>query len=130
MGFWEDYKIIEKAALIDEETFSTSPLVITDTVNATKRLLNEVLMKIKSYYGISTDDMHGMIFFLMKNKMINPELIGQLIDVIEFVNNIEGEKPEIIHSWLIRVMEILEEVYFSLSENKENTINKSTIGNI
>ncbi|AAY79452.1 hypothetical protein [Sulfolobus acidocaldarius] len=115
--FWEYYKVIEKGTLISFEEFKNNReinLSIREAIKFLYKLIESSASKITSSKG------ENLIWDLARKKVIRPSNIEEFIDVVNIATRIEEVDDSIIYPMLVRIMEDLEDLYFSIINFKNS----------
>ena len=115
-AFWEYYRGIEKGTKVTYEEFSLDERLKLEVKNSIKSLFKLILDEVKNRLGeINSKD---LVWELAKKGVIKPELIQEYLDVIDLVTDIDYVDDLTLYTMLVRIMEDLEELYFSIIKFK------------
>ena len=109
--FWKYYRIIERGTTISLEEFEKDEDLKKDIREAITSLYKLILSLSRK---VSANEGEDLIWDLAKKNVINPSLIQEYLDVIRIVKNVDKVSDEILYSMLVRIMEDLEQLYFSI----------------
>lgn len=112
--FWEIYRRIERGTKISPEEFKNNEELKKDVRRAIVELYSFVLSTCRKV--ISVEDDEKLFYELFRNKIIDSSLLQELIDIKQIVSNINEIDDEILHGLLVRIMEDLEELFYSIKK--------------
>ncbi|ARM75035.1 hypothetical protein [Acidianus manzaensis] len=112
--FWELYHRVEKGTKVSFDEFKKDDKLKNDVKDASVKLYSYVISMARKIYNI--DDDEKLFFELFKNKIIDSLLLQELIDIRSFIMNINEIDDEILYSLLVRIMEDLEELFYSIKK--------------
>lgn len=110
--FWENYKLIELGTKVSLDEFLQNKEIKENVRKGIKGLYEEVMAQVEKITGKKDED---AIWDLAKAKVISPNIIQELLDVISLVKNLDKIDDVILYTMLVRIMEDLEQLYFSVN---------------
>ncbi|BFH72541.1 hypothetical protein SJAV_04850 [Sulfurisphaera javensis] len=110
--FWDHYRLIEQGTKVNLDEFLSNEELKKKVKKGIKGLYTDVMALVERCVNKKGEE---AIWELAKLKIISPNIVQELIDVIELVNKIDEIDDSIIYSMLVRIMEDLEELYISIS---------------
>ncbi|MFP3226615.1 MAG: hypothetical protein RXQ80_06830 [Sulfolobaceae archaeon] len=109
--FWRYYRTIERGTVVSLEEFEKDDILKRDIREAIASLYKLILNLSRK---VSNNEGEDLIWDLAKKNIINPSLIQEYLDVIRIVKNVNKVSDDILYSMLVRIMEDLEQLYFSI----------------
>jgi len=116
--FWTNYARVEKGTLVSLDEFTASAELKEEVKNGIRGMALLILEIGREKLG-KYEDWEGLIWELGRAGILSPSLLGEVIDVIRIALDPWKVDDGLLHSMLVRIMEILEEVYFSLGGEKQ-----------
>ncbi|QGR20150.1 hypothetical protein [Stygiolobus azoricus] len=117
-NFWMYYRGIEKGTKVTYDEFISDHSLKSEVLNSIKNMYNLIRQEVKKRFGIGEIRLSDAIWELAKRKIIKSELIQEYLDVLEAVEKIDMIDDFTIYTMLVRIMEDLEELYFSVIKFK------------
>lgn len=116
--FWEYYTLAEKATFASLEEFVSS-IELKENARRGVRGMAESVLQLASRLIGARDDWQDTILSLVKEEILPPPLIGELMDVMRISVDPWRIDDIIFYSMLVRTMETLEQVYLLLTGKSE-----------
>ncbi|BCU69265.1 hypothetical protein [Stygiolobus caldivivus] len=116
--FWEYYRGIEKGTKVTFEEFSSNKQLKKEVTDAIKGLYTLILQEVQKKLNLAKIESSDFIWDLARLKAIKPELIQEYLDIIDVVSKIDKVDDLTLYTMLVRIMEDLEELYFSIIKFK------------
>ncbi len=116
--FWSLYKNIEKGTKVSLDEFSENKELNYEVRSSSLSLYNDVIAEASKIVNEKADS--KIIWELLRRNIISVSLAQELIDISKIINNIFSIDDTIIYSMLVRIMEDLEELYFSIQKYLNN----------
>jgi len=114
--FWLLYKNIEKGTKVSLDEFSENKELNYEVRNSSLSLYRDVITEASRIVNESEDS--KIIWELLRRNIISVSLAQELIDISKIIANIFSIDDAVIYSMLVRIMEDLEELYFSIIKFK------------
>ncbi len=118
--FWSLYKNIEKGTKVSIEEFLKNKELNYEVKSSSLSLYKKVLSDASKIVKESEDS--KIIWELLRRNIISASLAQELLDISNTMNNIFSTDDTIIYSMLVRIMEDLEELYFSIQKYLSNNV--------
>jgi uncharacterized protein YutE (UPF0331/DUF86 family) len=118
--FWSLYKNIEKGTKVSIEEFLKNKELNYEVKSSSLSLYKKVLSDASKIVKESEDS--KIIWELLRRNIISASLAQELLDISNTMNNIFSIDDTIIYSMLVRIMEDLEELYFSIQKYLSNNV--------
>ncbi|AWR93470.1 hypothetical protein [Acidianus brierleyi] len=112
--FWLLYKNIEKGTKVSLDEFSENKELNYEVRNSSLSLYRDVITEASRIVNESEDS--KIIWELLRRNIISVSLAQELIDISKIIANIFSIDDAVIYSMLVRIMEDLEELYFSIQK--------------
>lgn len=111
-NFWNIYREIERALNYTIDDFLRDKTLIEETKKAIRSLYSLVMDKLHYKYHIN-NDVNKLLYLLLTQNTLSASTVQEALDVIRFIENIESYEPQILYSMIVRILEVLEELYFN-----------------
>lgn len=112
--FWEIYYRIERGTRVSLEEFKKDENLKKDVKDAILDLYSFVISMCRKI--VNVEDEEKLLFELLKRKIIDSSLLQELIDIRQVILNINEIDDEILYGLLVRIMEDLEELFYSIKK--------------
>lgn len=112
--FWDLYHRIERGTKISLEEFKQDNELKRDVKNAILELYSYVISMCRKV--IDEDDDEKLLYQLFRNRIIDSSLLQELMDIKGLIANINEIDDEMLYSLLVRIMEDLEELFYSIKK--------------
>lgn len=110
--FWEAYRKIEKGTKASLEEFRSNTELKSEVKEGIIELYNEVLNEARKLINESDDE--KLFLELFRRSVIDSYLLQELIDIMNIIKNIQKIEDDVIYGLLVRIMEDLEELFYSV----------------
>ncbi len=110
-AFWKAYREVELALSLQMEEFVKDKKAVETTKNAINELFYVVSNKLKEKY--KGRELNEILYSLFMQNKIPAITIQEVFDIINFIKNINSQEPQMIYGMLVRILEVLEEIYFN-----------------
>lgn len=112
--FWSLYKSIEKGTKVSLDEFSENKELNYEVRSSSLSLYKDVMAEASKIVNEKEDS--KIIWELLRINIISVSLAQELIDISKIITSIFSIDDEIIYGMLVRIMEDLEELYFSIQK--------------
>ncbi|BDC18339.1 hypothetical protein [Acidianus sp. HS-5] len=112
--FWEAYRKVEKGTKVTLDEFKSNSELKSEVKEGIIELYNEVLGEARKLINKSDDE--ELFLELFKNNIIDSYLLQELIDIANIIKNLSKVDEEVLYSLLVRIMEDLEELFYSVKK--------------
>ncbi len=112
--FWEAYRKVEKGTKVTLEEFKSDSELKAEVKEGIIELYNEVLSEARKLIN-KTDD-EELFLELFKRNIIDSYLLQELIDITNIIKNLSKADDEVLYGLLVRIMEDLEELFYSVKK--------------
>jgi len=112
--FWSLYKSIEKGTKVSLDEFSENKELNYEVRSSSLSLYKDVMAEASKIVNEKEDS--KIIWELLRRNIISVSLAQELIDISKIITSIFSIDDEIIYGMLVRIMEDLEELYFSIQK--------------
>ncbi|EWG07530.1 MAG: hypothetical protein ASUL_03449 [Candidatus Aramenus sulfurataquae] len=115
-AFWSLYRIIEKGTRISLEEFESDKTTNARIREAVRDFVDLVFLVVENKFQ-GEKDRERIIWELMRENVISAYLAQEIIDILNLVKRLADVDDKVLYGMLVRILEDLEELYFSIKKN-------------
>ncbi len=115
-AFWNLYRVVEKGTTMTLDQFESDKATNSEIRRAVGGLIDLVFKEAEKMLP-GERDRERALWELMKRNVISAHLAQELLDILSLAKHVNEVEDAVLYGMLVRIMEDLEELYFSLKKN-------------